>query len=121
MLDYFLKKWNRQSIIVFLLAGILGISALLIPIFGAMDLLGKVTLISEKVRGANWAICTSPHPFRKSISIKRFTARSLWELVFSSSKETVFTMLLKLAGPRALLEMLSFARIALLLRSKTSG
>lgn len=41
LLDYFMKKWNRQSIIVFLLAGILGISALLIPIFGAMDLLEK--------------------------------------------------------------------------------
>ena len=39
LLDIMMKKWGRQSLIVFLLAGILGISALLIPIFGAMDLL----------------------------------------------------------------------------------
>jgi hypothetical protein len=42
MLKIFLKKWNRQSPIVFLLAFILGISALLIPIFGAIDLVKKV-------------------------------------------------------------------------------
>lgn len=41
LLDMMMKRWNRQSLIVFLLAGILGISALLIPIFGAMDLLEK--------------------------------------------------------------------------------
>lgn len=40
-LNWFLKKYKRQSPIVFLLAGILGISALLIPIFGAMELLDK--------------------------------------------------------------------------------
>jgi hypothetical protein len=38
-LDVFMKKYNRQSPIVFLLAAILGISALLIPIFGAIDLI----------------------------------------------------------------------------------
>jgi uncharacterized membrane protein YfcA len=42
LLKIFLKKWNRQSPIVFLLAGILGISALLIPIFGAIDLVKKI-------------------------------------------------------------------------------
>jgi uncharacterized membrane protein YfcA len=37
LLDYMMKKWNRQSVIIFLLAFILGLSAVLIPIFGAMD------------------------------------------------------------------------------------
>lgn len=41
LLDFMMKRWNRQSMIVFLLAGILGISALMIPIFGAIDLLQK--------------------------------------------------------------------------------
>lgn len=41
LLDIMMKKWNRQSPIVFLLTGILGISALLIPVFGAMDLIEK--------------------------------------------------------------------------------
>jgi len=39
LLDKVMKKWNRQSPIVFLLAIILGLSALLIPIFGAIDLI----------------------------------------------------------------------------------
>jgi putative endonuclease len=34
-----LKKWNRQSPIVFLLATILGLSAILIPVFGAIELI----------------------------------------------------------------------------------
>jgi hypothetical protein len=41
LLDKVMKKWNRQSPIVFLLTLILGISALLIPIFGAIELIGK--------------------------------------------------------------------------------
>ena len=39
LLDKVMKKWNRQSPIVFLLATILGLSALLIPVFGAIDLI----------------------------------------------------------------------------------
>ena len=41
LLDVVMKKYNRQSPIVFLLTGILGLSALLIPIFGAIDLIEK--------------------------------------------------------------------------------
>jgi uncharacterized membrane protein YfcA len=41
LLSYVMKKYNRQSPIVMVLAGILGISALLIPIFGVMDLVDK--------------------------------------------------------------------------------
>ena len=41
LLDKVMKKWNRQSPIVFLLTVILGISALLIPIFGAIELIEK--------------------------------------------------------------------------------
>ena len=41
LLDILMKKWNRQSPIVFLLTVILGLSALLIPIFGAIDLIQK--------------------------------------------------------------------------------
>ena len=40
-LEKVMKKWNRQSPIVFLLTVILGISALLIPIFGAIKLIEK--------------------------------------------------------------------------------
>jgi hypothetical protein len=40
-LEKVMKKWNRQSPIVFLLTVILGISALLIPIFGAIEILEK--------------------------------------------------------------------------------
>ena len=40
-LDKVMKKWNRQSPIVFLLTMILGISALLIPVFGAIELIQK--------------------------------------------------------------------------------
>ena len=40
-LEKVMKKWNRQSPIVFLLTVILGISALLIPIFGAIELIEK--------------------------------------------------------------------------------
>jgi hypothetical protein len=49
MLKYFLKKWNRQSPIVFLLAGILGFSALMIPIFGAIQLVGDLAKGKEGV------------------------------------------------------------------------
>ena len=41
LLDVLMKKYNRQSPIVFLLTGILGLSALLIPVFGAIDLIEK--------------------------------------------------------------------------------
>ena len=41
LLEKVMKKWNRQSPIVFLLTVILGISALLIPIFGAIELIEK--------------------------------------------------------------------------------
>ena len=41
LLDMFMKKYNRQSPIVFLLTGMLGISALLIPVFGVLDLAKK--------------------------------------------------------------------------------
>lgn len=41
LLDKFMKKWNRQSPIVFLLATILGLSAILIPVFGAIELIQK--------------------------------------------------------------------------------
>ena len=39
LLSWFLKKYNRQSPIVFLLTGMLGVSALLIPVFGLMKAL----------------------------------------------------------------------------------
>jgi hypothetical protein len=41
LLDIVMKKYNRQSPIVFLLTGILLLSAVLIPIFGAIDLIEK--------------------------------------------------------------------------------
>jgi hypothetical protein len=41
LLAWVLKKWNRQSPIVALLVLILGISALLIPIFGAIEIINK--------------------------------------------------------------------------------
>lgn len=42
LLDIVMKKYNRQSPIVFLLTAILGISALLIPLFGVIEMLNKV-------------------------------------------------------------------------------
>ena len=44
LLDKVMKKWNRQSPIVFLMAIILGVSAILIPVFGAIDLIEKSSL-----------------------------------------------------------------------------
>ena len=44
LLDKVMKKWNRQSPIVFFLALILGLSALIIPVFGAIDLIEKTNL-----------------------------------------------------------------------------
>jgi hypothetical protein len=43
LLAIVMKKYNRQSPIVFLLTLILGISALLIPIFGAIEMIEKIT------------------------------------------------------------------------------
>ena len=44
LLEKVMKKWNRQSPIVFFLALILGLSALIIPVFGAIDLIEKTNL-----------------------------------------------------------------------------
>ena len=41
ILNQVMKKFNRQSPIVFLLVFILGLSAFLVPIFGAIDLYAK--------------------------------------------------------------------------------
>ena len=43
LLAIVMKKYNRQSPIVFLLTLILGISAHLIPIFGAIEMIEKIT------------------------------------------------------------------------------
>lgn len=37
MVDFFIKKYNRQSIIVFILCLVLGISAILVPIFNGLE------------------------------------------------------------------------------------
>lgn len=44
LLEKVMKKWNRQSPIVFILALILGLSSLIIPVFGAIDLIEKTNL-----------------------------------------------------------------------------
>ena len=38
ILERIIKKYNRQSLIVFVLTGILAISAMLVPIFGGLEL-----------------------------------------------------------------------------------
>jgi uncharacterized membrane protein YfcA len=50
LLDYVMKKYNRQSYIVYLLAFILGLSALLIPIFGSIDMVQKLNSPDQEVR-----------------------------------------------------------------------
>jgi hypothetical protein len=63
LLDWMKKKWNRQSPIVFLLTGMLGLSALLIPVFGAIKIFERSNIPEEreKIFAFNWEdVCASP-------------------------------------------------------------
>jgi uncharacterized membrane protein YfcA len=63
LLDWMKKKWNRQSPIVFLLTGMLGLSALLIPVFGAIKIFDRSNIPEEreKIFAFNWEdVCASP-------------------------------------------------------------
>lgn len=63
LLDWMKKKWNRQSPIVFLLTGMLGLSALLIPVFGAIKILERSNIPEEraKIFTFKWAdVCAAP-------------------------------------------------------------
>lgn len=42
LLDWVMKKYGRQSYIIFLLAFILGLSAILIPVFATIDMMAKL-------------------------------------------------------------------------------
>jgi hypothetical protein len=60
LVDVIMKKWNRQSFIVFTVSAIFAISTFLIPIFSSIDLLEQRDIGNlHKVFEIDWdGICT---------------------------------------------------------------